>query len=385
VSIEERVSALEGVAASTFQIDTLAQVASVSGGSFMAVYNPETDIHHKVPTSTLAVIFGDIHGLAGGAVTSANLANVCAALRDDITSIRTKYTSTASRLVTTSGALSDKIDTEITDRQNTSAALRSDITSIRTKYTSTASRLVTTSGALSDKIDTEITNRQATSAALRSDITSIRTKYTSTASRLVTTSGALSDKIDTEITNRQATSAALRSDITSIRTKYTSTASRLVDASTALSNDIDTVSAALRTDITSIRTKYTSTASRLVTTSGNLANANAAVSNRVTYWDVESTTGAFTFVSADSGKLWVMKNTTSLNLNLVKTMPLGWNVTLLRLGTAAVVVSAQASTSLVNASAHSGLNNYGSGAVLAVVNQEGSNSHAWYWLQGETE
>jgi len=146
------------------------------------------------------------------------------------------------------------------------------------------------------------------------------------------------------------------------------------------------VSAALRDDLTSIRTELGTVSKTIASSVARLDANNNFAGNVITNYtvSVETTTGAFTFTSADTGKVWVLQNATSMNLNLNKALPVGWNTTLIALGVT-VAISAPTSTSLVNTSGHTGLNNYGSGAALMVVKQEGSNSHAWYFFQGETQ
>jgi len=151
-------------------------------------------------------------------------------------------------------------------------------------------------------------------------------------------------------------------------------------------NVSEQVSAALRDDLTSIRTELVGVSKALAGSVARTDADNDFEGNVLTNYtvSVETTTGAFTFTSADTGKVWVLENASSINLNLNKALPVGWNTTLIALGVT-VAISAPTSTSLVNTSGHAGLNNYGSGAALMVVKQEGANSHAWYFFQGETQ
>jgi len=151
--------------------------------------------------------------------------------------------------------------------------------------------------------------------------------------------------------------------------------------------DLSEVSVALRDDITSIRDELSVVSHALA---GSVARTDAdndfdgnVITNFLT--SVESSTGGMTFVSSDSGKVFVLENAASINLTLNKALPVGWNATLVALTSNTVNIHAPTSCSMVNTSAHTALNNYGSAAALLVVKQEGANSHAWYLFQGETQ
>jgi len=241
----------------------------------------------------------------------------------------------------------------------------------------------------------------STSAVLRDDITSLRSK-------LAATSITLDDLIDVNIaaiaTNQAAitsvqamignTSAALRDDVTSLRARLGATSAALDTltdvnqaAITSVQAMIGNTSAALKDDITSVITKHTSVANVVANSVARLDANNDLQGFHFTNYitNVQTTTGPMTLTSIDGGITWVMKPTTSINITLNKALPLGWNASFIELGIGKTHFIAPASCSLVNASTHSALNNYGSGAGLMVINQEGANSHAWYWLQGETE
>lgn len=154
------------------------------------------------------------------------------------------------------------------------------------------------------------------------------------------------------------------------------------------------VSAALRDDLTSIRTELETVSKAIAGSVARLDADNDFEHNVITGYRVstETTVGNYTPVSADTGRtlvFFVSEGGTSVNhsLNLTKTLPVGWNMTILNLSASVgvVTVSAGASVSLINTSGHAALNNYGSGAVVQIVRQEGSNSHAWAFFQGETQ
>jgi hypothetical protein len=106
---------------------------------------------------------------------------------------------------------------------------------------------------------------------------------------------------------------------------------------------------------------------------------------------VVEVSGDYTPTSADSGRTLVFYKSgadasANQKLNIEKNLPLGFNLTLIHANTSGIVtVSAGGSVSLVNTSGHAGLNNYGSGAAIFVMRQEGANSHAWVFFQGETQ
>lgn len=176
-----------------------------------------------------------------------------------------------------------------------------------------------------------------------------------------------------------ATSAALRDDITSIRTKHTS----IVD-------QVSSTSVALRDDITSLRARVSKVSVGAARTDADNDFGNFHLSNyRVS---VETTTGDYTAASADSGRTLVFFTSaggTSVNqtLTLAADLPVGWVLNVINANSSIGIVSiaAPTSVSVLNASAHRALNNYGSGATLQVIRQEGANSHAWVFFQGETQ
>jgi len=156
----------------------------------------------------------------------------------------------------------------------------------------------------------------------------------------------------------------------------------------ARSWDVGSVSSALREDITSLRAHVSKIDVELANSVARLDQGNNFQGNTIKGYkaSVKTSSGPHTFTSSDSGRTFVYTNSTSINQVLPVNMPLGWTITMVRLGTAAVVVSgAGVSASIVNTSAHTGLNNYGAGAAVQVIKQEGSDSHAWYFFQGATE
>jgi len=151
--------------------------------------------------------------------------------------------------------------------------------------------------------------------------------------------------------------------------------------------DINAVSVALGASVSALQEEVSSSVARL-------DRDNDFQGNQITGYTVstETTAGNYTPVSSDTGKtlvFFVSEGGTSVNhkLNLGSNLPLGWNITILNLSSSigVVTVSTGASVSLVNTSAHAALNNYGSGGVVQVVRQEGLNSHAWVFFQGETQ
>lgn len=164
----------------------------------------------------------------------------------------------------------------------------------------------------------------------------------------------------------------------------------LTTESSVIYANIDAVSAALGASISVL-------AQTMSTSVARLDRDNDFQGNEITGYTVSTIEGAtnYTPTSADSGHtvvFFVSAGGTSVNhkLKINKELPLGFNLTVLNLSrnpTSAgiVTVSAGASVSLINTSAHAALNNYGSGAVVQVVRQEGANSHAWVFFQGETQ
>lgn len=335
-------------------------VASSIGGSNEFLIDQD-GVLYRVNYSTFSGALLDSASAAGAAAANAvsgNLQSQINLLEVSVTEAVSKVAVLSAQVAQVSGAV-------------TQASLAAEVSGVSIGYQT--------------QVNAEASSRAVASAALADGILA-------EASSRIVTDAALTALVVAEASSRAVASAALADGILAEASSRVVAFTALADGILAEASSRAVASAALAQGITDEASSRAVTSAALAAIIGNsvarLDADNNFQSNRLTnyFWDVETTTGPFTLVSSDSGKLIYINNgATSINLNLVANLPLGWNITLVQGGTGIINVSAQGSTSLVNASAHTALNNQYSGVVLAVVNQEGTNSHAWYWLQGETQ